>query len=384
MKPSEEPRGDALAENLPGSFRFYTTFGRTALWAALRAAGVENREVLLPAFTCRTTVVDAVLQAGGLPVFVDIQLPHLQMDLSQLRRKITRKTKAVISHHYYGFPTPFLEEVQGLCGRRGLVHIEDCSHSLGAARKGKPTGSWGDMAVYSFSKSMVGPGGGCVTAKTSRLIQKVGEFSKEKGFVDEVYKNYHVFEHGWELRKDINETGEGLAPLFWAARAVLYIHRKITGYPPERVKGKFYEMKSPDPVDPPSPDFCLKMTRLQHSSIEKKLMNWKSQVKIKETLFKRLVHIVSPAIPLAGDRPNFSIFPFKVKDKGKLLSRAAGENIRLRETWPAFQDYLRRQKTRNVMRMAEGCLLVNLEQYSPPEKAEKLERFFADNRNQII
>src|SRR5690349_16858078 len=102
-----------------GTQRFLTTYGRTALLAALRAINVEGREVVLPALTSRNTVVDAVIQAGGRPVFVEVELPSLNMDLQDLETKLSIDTKAIVSHHYYGYTATNLQEINRLSEMHG-------------------------------------------------------------------------------------------------------------------------------------------------------------------------------------------------------------------------------------------------------------------------
>src|SRR6266404_6107469 len=117
-----------------------TSYGRTALYLALRAIDVREKEVMIPAFTCATTLPPAILQSGGVPVFVDISKETIVMDLNWLEKKISPRVRVVISHHYYGSAASNLEEVQRFANRHRLVHIEDCTHSLGAGAPGKEVG----------------------------------------------------------------------------------------------------------------------------------------------------------------------------------------------------------------------------------------------------
>ena len=83
-------------------YTVYTSFGRTALYLALLSIDVKNKKVLIPAFTCATTLPGAIVQAGGIPVFIDIDPSNLQMLETDILNKIDRDAKVIISHHYYG------------------------------------------------------------------------------------------------------------------------------------------------------------------------------------------------------------------------------------------------------------------------------------------
>src|SRR5512139_426043 len=105
-----------------------TSYGRTALYLGLRAVGVEGREVLLPAFVC-TVVRHAVAAAGAIPRFVDIDPNTLEMDLEDLRRKVSSRAKAVLMIHYFGRVARTTEAVARLARDHGLLFVEDCAHS---------------------------------------------------------------------------------------------------------------------------------------------------------------------------------------------------------------------------------------------------------------
>ena len=95
------------------------------------------------------TTVTPVIQAGAMPVFVDVALPQYNIDVKMLKKALSKKTKAVIVAHTLGNPFD-IDAVVGFCKRNNLWLIEDNCDSLGSLYKGKLTGSFGDIATSSF------------------------------------------------------------------------------------------------------------------------------------------------------------------------------------------------------------------------------------------
>ncbi|MFH1534013.1 MAG: aminotransferase class V-fold PLP-dependent enzyme [Nitrospirota bacterium] len=118
--------------------------GRTALHEALNAFGVgEGDEVIVQAFTC-VVVTNAVKFTGAKTVFVDIEEGGYNMDIEDLEKKITDKTKVIIVQHTFGIPAD-IDEIMKIVGERGVKVIEDCAHGIW-----KGFGTRGDAAIYSF------------------------------------------------------------------------------------------------------------------------------------------------------------------------------------------------------------------------------------------
>jgi dTDP-4-amino-4,6-dideoxygalactose transaminase len=157
--------------------------GTSALHVALLAAGIgPGDEVITVPFTFVATAA-AIDYAGARPVFVDIDPATYCIDPARIEDAITPRTKAIMPVHLYGHPAdmdPILEIAQ----RRGLVVIEDAAQAHGARYKGRPCGSMGAIAGFSFypgkNLGAYGEGGAAVTsdpalAKTMRLLRSWGE-----------------------------------------------------------------------------------------------------------------------------------------------------------------------------------------------------------------
>lgn len=120
-----------------------------ALQIALRLAGVEpGDEVLSSTFACLSTNAP-VAMVGAQSRWVDVDPATGSMAPEALRRAITPRAKAVIVYHLAGYPAR-IAEIAAICDEHGLTLIEDCDNALLANIDGRPVGSWGDFAIYSF------------------------------------------------------------------------------------------------------------------------------------------------------------------------------------------------------------------------------------------
>lgn len=155
--------------------------GTAALHAALLALDIKtDDEVLLPSFTFVATA-NAVVASGAKPVFVDINTKDYTIDLHDLKKKISKKSKAIIPVHLYGHPAD-LTELNEIANQHSLYIIEDACQSLGSTYKNKQTGTFGTMGCFSMYASKVltaGEGGAIVTnedkiADTLKMIRNHG------------------------------------------------------------------------------------------------------------------------------------------------------------------------------------------------------------------
>lgn len=120
----------------------------TAIWGVLRAWGLQDRVILIPANTCYV-VLWAVLKSGNHPLLVDVERGTGNMTVEGLEAHRATHPAVVIPCHMYGLPAP----MQAICrwaSANGIKVIEDAALALGAAVDGQPAGSWGDASVVSF------------------------------------------------------------------------------------------------------------------------------------------------------------------------------------------------------------------------------------------
>ena len=149
--------------------------GTDALVLALRACEVgPGDEVISVAHTAVATVA-AIRLAGATPVLVDVDPQTYTMDPQALEAAITSATRAVIPVHIYGQAAD-LAAIQAITRRHGLFLIEDCAQAHGATLDGRPLGSFGDLAAFSFypTKNLGALGdGGAVVGQDVALLERV-------------------------------------------------------------------------------------------------------------------------------------------------------------------------------------------------------------------
>jgi len=140
--------------------------GTIALVAALQAAGIRfGDEVIVPAYTWDGTAT-AVLFAGGVPVFADIDPDTYCLDVESIRNAITPRTRAILPVHLAMRFTEMSGLVE-LASAHNLKIVEDCAHAHGGQYRGKGAGSIGDLGCFSFQESKLmtsGEGGIVITS----------------------------------------------------------------------------------------------------------------------------------------------------------------------------------------------------------------------------
>lgn len=146
--------------------------GTSALHTALLAAGVDaGDEVITTSFSFAATA-NSILHCGARPVFADICSDTLNIDPSDIEKRITPKTKAIIIVHLYGHPCD-MDSILRICNKYGITLIEDACQAHGAEYRGKKVGSFG-IGCFSFypTKNMTTGEGGMITLNDDATTQK--------------------------------------------------------------------------------------------------------------------------------------------------------------------------------------------------------------------
>lgn len=185
--------------------------GSVALDTAILALEIgEGDEVIMPTFTIMSCAA-AVARVGGKAVFVDSDLYTWNMNVAEIEKKITAKTKAIMIVHIYGLPVD-VDPILEIAKKYGLYVIEDAAEMHGQTYKGRPCGSFGDISTFSFYPNKhitCGEGGMLVTdnpklAERCSLIRNLF-FSPQKRYVHE--------ELGYNFRMTNMQAAIGLAQL---------------------------------------------------------------------------------------------------------------------------------------------------------------------------
>jgi perosamine synthetase len=127
--------------------------GRTALYYALKAAGVDDGdEVIVQGYTC-IVVSNAITWMGAKPVYVDID-ETLNIEVDAIEKKISEKTKAIIVQHTFGRPAD-MNHIMRIAGEYSIPVVEDCAHAFGGTYEGKQLGTVGDIGMFSFGSDKI-------------------------------------------------------------------------------------------------------------------------------------------------------------------------------------------------------------------------------------
>jgi dTDP-4-amino-4,6-dideoxygalactose transaminase len=143
-----------------------------ALISSLAAMGVGPKdEVIVPAYTFIATAA-AVIAVGAVPVIAEID-ETLTIDINDIRRKISPRTKAVVVVHMLGYPCN-MDEIIKLAAEKKIMVLEDAAQSVGASYKGKTLGAIGDMGCCSLQwhKIISSGEGGCVLTNNESLYER--------------------------------------------------------------------------------------------------------------------------------------------------------------------------------------------------------------------
>ena len=163
----------AFSDYLGGGYALAVSNGTVALQLALTTMGIgRGDEVIVPNFTFGASI-NAIIHAGAIPVLADVEAETWTIDLVQLKKLITPKTKAIMPVHIYGQPVR-LDEIKEIANEKGLFVIEDCAEALGATYKNRRVGLDGDCTCFSFfaNKSITTGEGGMVVFKDAEMAQK--------------------------------------------------------------------------------------------------------------------------------------------------------------------------------------------------------------------
>lgn len=163
--------------------------GTLALELVLRALNVgPGDEVIVPARSFMASA-SCVVATGAHPVFADVDAESQNITAASIEAVMTSRTKAAIVVHLAGWPCE-MNEIMDLAGRRDLAIIEDCAQAHGARVDGKPVGSFGDAAAFSFCTDKIistGGEGGMVVMKDRELWRRAWAY-KDHGKDPDTYK----------------------------------------------------------------------------------------------------------------------------------------------------------------------------------------------------
>lgn len=176
-----------------------TSNGTTALELAYRALGIKpGDEVIVPGFGFMAAA-NTAFAVGAQPVFADVDPLSWTIDPSDVMRRMSARTKAIVAIHTYGNVCD-MKRLRDIAGAHGVYLIEDCAESLGSTLKGQWSGTFGDVSTFSFQATKVltcGEGGAIICAsgdvdRQARLIRNHGMEGRKRYWHHTVGHNFRL------------------------------------------------------------------------------------------------------------------------------------------------------------------------------------------------
>jgi dTDP-4-amino-4,6-dideoxygalactose transaminase len=174
-----------------------TTSCSHALELAMMVVGIKpGDEVIVPSFTFVSST-NCILRQGAKPVFVDIVPSTLTIDIVDVARKITPRTRVILPVVYAGV-SPDMDEIMALARKQGIVIVEDAAQAVGAWYRNRPQGTTGDIGCFSFHETKnysTGEGGAFVT--NNEEFARKAEIIREKGTNRKQFLLHLVDKYTW-------------------------------------------------------------------------------------------------------------------------------------------------------------------------------------------
>jgi len=149
--------------------------GTDALVLALLASGIKKGDEVITTPLTFVATIEAIVRAGGRPVFADVDIETYNINPREIQEKITGKTFAILPVHLYGHPAD-MDELKEIAQKNKLKILEDCAQSMGAEYRGMKTGGLGACGCLSFfpAKNLGCYGdGGMVVTNSKKIFEKV-------------------------------------------------------------------------------------------------------------------------------------------------------------------------------------------------------------------
>ncbi|QKM64054.1 daunorubicin biosynthesis sensory transduction protein DnrJ [Polynucleobacter tropicus] len=199
LGPQTEAFEEKFAKWCGANFSVGVGNGTDAIFLACKALGLQSGDEVITVANTAVPTVSAIVAAGGVPVFVDVNPDTYLMDINLVEKKISAKTKLIIPVHLYGQMVD-MDPLMALAGKYKIQVIEDCAQAHGAKYKGRTAGTIGDVAAFSFYPTKIlgayGDAGLCLTSNevVRDKLRRLRFYGMEK--------NYYSIEHGYNSRID--------------------------------------------------------------------------------------------------------------------------------------------------------------------------------------
>lgn len=212
-----------IAEYVTQSQGVAVSSGTAALHCALHCLNLSpGDEVITTPFTFIATI-NAILFCGAKPILVDVDEETYNINPKLIEKKITAKTKAIITVDLFGQACDY-EQIQKIARDKNLILIEDACQAIGAKYQGKNAGSLGDIGVFSFyaTKNITCGEGGMLVTNNAAFAQKAREF---RNHGQKEAQRYNYLSLGYNYRMTDIEAALGIEQL---KKIELFIAQRIS------------------------------------------------------------------------------------------------------------------------------------------------------------
>lgn len=301
-------------------------YGRAAQWAFFKALGIEDAEVIMPAYTC-SVVAHAIALSDNIPCFIDIDLHDYNMNLDLAEEAINENTRAIIATHTFGYPQD-LERLESMVEKAEKKYghkvwlIQDCCHAFGAEWKGRMIGTSGDVAVYAFniSKLMTSIFGGMLTFQDKDLAQKIRDWRDinfaKPSLIKSIKRRLYLF----LVYFAFTEVIYGL--VWWLQEKTKFLNRFTKSYHLD------------DKIHFP-PDYLVKMSNVEAAVGLAQLKKYDRIIhKRRKKAFwydSNLSRKKNWIFPPVSKGATFSHYTVRVPNRNQVIKDYAGQNIQLGE-----------------------------------------------------
>lgn len=240
--PNIEKFEELLQKYTGRKFALVFNSGTSALHCLLLAYGIgKGDEVIVPSFSFIATA-NAVLMAGATPIFADIEKETYGLNPEDVKKKITKNTKAILPMHYGGLVSKGIKELAKIAKENNLLLIEDSAESFGAKLDNQLAGTFGDSAMFSFCQTKVFTTGegGCIITDSKEIYEKLkllrahGRLESTGYFSTGEYLDYISL--GYNFRMADIVAALGISQIKKADR-IIKIRRSLAKYMEKKLKG---------------------------------------------------------------------------------------------------------------------------------------------------
>jgi len=307
----------SFAELMGQKYALAFPYGRTGLILLLEALGLNDKEIICPAYTC-VVVPHAITYSRNVPIFVDCDQGGFNMDLDLAEKAITERTGAIIATSLFGYPVN-LDQLDEIRKKHPHIFIiQDCAHSFAAKWNGRPVQKEGIAALFglNISKTLTSVFGGMITTDSDDIYQKLKTIRDQK-----------LKKLGWG--KSFRRLLYLLAvyPAFWGPVYGLINRLERLG-----LINHFVQYYDDTKIDMPSDyleGMCGVEARVGTANIDRYETIINKRRAAAKYYFEHLVDKPDFKLPPEVEGATYSHFVVKVDDRDKWLQRAIGRGIQL-------------------------------------------------------